>query len=49
MENFAYKTAMSWWLFAGAICLALLIALATVSYHAVKAALTDPVKALRYE
>ena len=48
-ENFAYKTEISWWVFVGAGCIALLIALATVSYHAVKAALTDPVKALRYE
>jgi len=49
LENFAYKTEMSWWLFVSAACIALIIALATVSYHAIKAALTDPVKALRYE
>jgi len=49
LDNFAYKTEMSWWLFVTAVGLAMVIALATVSYHAVKAALTDPVKALRYE
>jgi len=49
LENFAHNTEMSWWLFVGSICMALIIAFATVSYHAVKAALTDPVKALRYE
>lgn len=49
LENFAYRIDMSWWLFVGAACIALAIALMTVGYHAVKAALTDPVKALRYE
>jgi putative ABC transport system permease protein len=37
------------WLFIQVVSMILLIALATVSYHAIKAALTDPVKALRYE
>ena len=49
LENFAYKIEMSWWLFVVAACIAMLIAIMTVSYHAIKAALTDPVKALRYE
>ena len=37
------------WLFVKVVCMVLFIALATVSYHAIKAALTDPVKTLRYE
>lgn len=49
LDNFAYKTGISWWVCLGGICLAIFISLGTVSYHAVKAALTDPVKALRYE
>jgi len=49
LENFAYRIDMSWWTFLGAACISMLIALITVAYHAVKAALTDPVKALRYE
>ena len=45
-----YEPDTSPWIFIIAACImVLLIALATVSYHAVKAALTDPVKALRYE
>jgi putative ABC transport system permease protein len=49
LEDFAYRVEMSWWLFATAGGLALLIALFTVGFQAVKAALTNPVEALRYE
>jgi len=49
LENFAYRIEMTWLPFVGAASIAMLIAFATVSYHAIKAALTDPVKALRYE
>jgi putative ABC transport system permease protein len=49
LEIYAYRVEMSWLLFVLGACIALLIALITVSYHAIKAALTDPVKALRYE
>ena len=48
-ELIPYKGEIGWWLFIAAACIALLIALATISYHAVKAAMTDPVMALRYE
>ncbi|RYE22593.1 MAG: FtsX-like permease family protein, partial [Sphingobacteriaceae bacterium] len=49
LESFAYQTNVSWWIFALAGMLALLIALATVSFQAVKAALANPVKSLRSE
>jgi len=49
LENYAYRIDMSWWVFALAGGLALLIALATVSTQAIKAALANPVEALRYE
>ena len=49
LETFAYRVAMSWWIFLLAGSLALVIAFLTVSYQAIRAALADPVKALRYE
>ena len=49
LENFAYKTALSWWIFALAGLLALGIALLTVSFQSFKAAARNPVEALRYE
>jgi putative ABC transport system permease protein len=47
--NFAYRIDISWWVFALAGGLALIIALLTVSTQAIKAALANPVEALRYE
>ncbi|TKG95802.1 ABC transporter permease [Puteibacter caeruleilacunae] len=49
LENFAYKTELSWWIFALAGILALGIALLTVSWQSWKAATRNPVEALRYE
>ena len=49
LENFAYKTVLSWWIFALAGGLALTIALLTVSWQSWKAATRNPVEALRYE
>jgi putative ABC transport system permease protein len=49
LENFAYKTSLSWWIFALAGVLALGIALFTVSWQSWKAATRNPVEALRYE
>jgi putative ABC transport system permease protein len=49
LQNFAYRTALGWWIFALAGGLALLIALLTVSTQAIRAALANPVEALRYE
>ena len=49
LESFAYKTNLSWWIFALAGFLALGIALLTVSWQSWKAATRNPVEALRYE
>jgi putative ABC transport system permease protein len=49
LENFAYKTSLSWWIFALAGLLALGISLLTVSWQSWKAATRNPVEALRYE
>ena len=49
LENFAYKTELSWWIFALAGMMALGIALITVSWQSWKAATRNPVEALRYE
>ncbi len=49
LENFAYKTNLSWWIFALAGILALGIALLTVSWQSWRAATRNPVEALRYE
>lgn len=49
LENFAYKTNLSWWIFVLAGVLALGIALLTVSWQSWRAATRNPVEALRYE
>jgi putative ABC transport system permease protein len=49
LENFAYRVGIGWWVFAAAGLAALVIALLTISFQAVKAALANPVKNLRSE
>jgi putative ABC transport system permease protein len=49
LENYPYRISLNWQLFAGAGVLVALIALVTVSFHAVKAAMANPVKSLRSE
>ena len=49
LEDFAFKTDISWWTFALAGAVALIIALVTVSLQSWKAATRNPVEALRYE
>ncbi|HMB92180.1 MAG TPA: ABC transporter permease [Rhodothermales bacterium] len=49
LEGFAYRIELSWSLFAIAGLAALVIALLTVSYQSIRAALSDPIKSLRYE
>jgi ABC-type antimicrobial peptide transport system permease subunit len=49
LKNYEYHTELNWWIFAGAGGGALAITLLTVSFQAVKAALTNPVKSLRSE
>lgn len=49
LQDFVYKIDISWWMFAVAGLGAILIALLTVSFQSVKAALDNPVKSLRSE
>ncbi len=49
MQDYAYRIAMSWWVFALAGIVALVIALVTVSLLATKAAMANPVESLRTE
>ncbi|RDC65553.1 ABC transporter permease [Adhaeribacter pallidiroseus] len=49
LQDFEYRTPISWWTFGIAAASALLIALATISVHALKAAIANPVNALRSE
>ncbi|WP_373513496.1 ABC transporter permease [Persicitalea sp.] len=49
LADFAYKTDVSWWVFAGAGGVAVGIALLTVSFQSVKAAMMNPVESLRSE
>jgi putative ABC transport system permease protein len=49
LEDFPYRITISWWVFGIALVAALGIALLTVSFQSVKAALTNPVKSLRTE
>ncbi|WP_295794667.1 ABC transporter permease [Mucilaginibacter sp.] len=49
LENFAYRISLSWWLFALAAGIALLIAMITVSIQSLLAAMSNPVKNLRNE
>ncbi len=49
LQNFAYRIEIHWWVFVVAAALALLIALLTISFQAIKAAMANPVKALRTE
>ncbi|HEY1872704.1 MAG TPA: FtsX-like permease family protein, partial [Chitinophagaceae bacterium] len=49
LQNYAYKINLSWWMFVLAGSLTVCIALITVSYQSIKAALMNPVKSLRTE
>jgi len=49
LQEFAYRIHIDWWIFIVAGLIALLIALATVSFQAIKAAIANPVKSLRTE
>jgi putative ABC transport system permease protein len=49
LQDFAYRINISWWMFVTAGIIAILIALLTVSFQAIKAAIANPVKSLRSE
>lgn len=49
LQHFAYRTAITWWIFAGTAGITLLIAILTVSFQAIRAAIANPVQSLRNE
>lgn len=49
LENFAYRIEPAWWMFAAAGGVALVVALATASYHTLRAAWMDPTQAIQHE
>ena len=49
LQNFAYRISIRWWIFLGGGVIAIVIALITVSFQAIKAAIANPVKSLRTE
>jgi len=49
LQEFAYRIKLDWWVFAISGLVALMIALLTVSFQAIKAAITNPIKSLRTE
>ncbi len=49
LQNFAYRISINWWIFGTAALATLLIALVTVSFQAVRAAIANPVRSLRRE
>lgn len=49
LENYPYRISLSWWMFAVSATTVIVLALATVSFQAIKAAVGNPVKALRSE
>ncbi|MBS1577904.1 MAG: ABC transporter permease [Bacteroidetes bacterium] len=49
LQDFAYRVNIGWWVFAIAGVLSVVIALATISFQAIKAAMANPVKSLRTE
>ncbi len=49
LQDFTYRTEMSWGIYLLAVSLTILLAVATVSIHAIKAAFTNPVKSLKTE
>jgi ABC-type antimicrobial peptide transport system permease subunit len=49
LQDFEYHVEMKWWVFVLAGMLAMVITMITISFHAIKAAMADPVKSLRTE
>jgi putative ABC transport system permease protein len=49
LQDFAYRININWWVFAIAGLSAIVIAIITISYQAIKAAIANPVKSLRTE
>jgi putative ABC transport system permease protein len=49
LQSFAYRISLGWWIFIAAGLLAFIIAMTTISFQSIKAAMANPVKSLRTE
>jgi putative ABC transport system permease protein len=49
LQDFAFRIDLSWWIFAATGLISLVVALITLSFQAIRAALSNPVKCLRTE
>jgi ABC-type antimicrobial peptide transport system permease subunit len=49
LQNYTYRISLTWWIFGAAGIIAVLIALVTISFQTIKAAMANPVKSLRNE
>jgi putative ABC transport system permease protein len=49
LQGFAHRVDITWWYFAAAALLGLIVAFLTVSYQAIKAALMNPTESLKTE
>jgi putative ABC transport system permease protein len=49
LQNYVYRIDIGWWIFAAGGLIAIIIALATISYQAIKAAIANPIRSLRTE
>jgi len=49
LQSYEYRVSIQWWVFALACCLSIAIAILTVSYQAIRAAMANPVESLRKE
>jgi putative ABC transport system permease protein len=49
LDNFVYRIDLNWWIFLLAAMIGLVLALLTVIYQSIKAAVSNPIDSLRYE
>jgi len=49
LQNFAFRTQISWWIFLSGATIMIVIALLTLGFQTIKAAMANPVKSLRIE
>ena len=49
LQDFAYRTSISWWVFGIAVALAVLVTAVAVGFQTIKAAIANPIKSLRTE
>jgi putative ABC transport system permease protein len=49
LEDFAYRISLSWWMFAVAVLITVVLTLLTVSFQAIKASMANPINAIKME